>query len=102
MKNSNVFTLISEDNLNKNQIEAISHSSGPALVLAGAGSGKTRVLTLKITSLIRDKLCGSNQILGLTFANKAANEMKARIEKIIHSSKKQRRYFSCCYSISQW
>ena len=48
MKNSNVFTLISEDNLNKNQMEAISHSSGPALVLAGAGSGKTRVLTLKL------------------------------------------------------
>ena len=85
MKNSNVFTLISEDNLNKNQMEAISHSSGPALVLAGAGSGKTRVLTLKITSLIRDKICGSNQILGLTFTNKAANEMKARIEKVLGS-----------------
>ncbi len=85
MDNSNIFTLISKDKLNKNQIDAISHSSGPALVLAGAGSGKTRVLTLKITSLIKDKLCGSNQILGLTFTNKAANEMKARIEKIVGS-----------------
>ena len=85
MDNSNIFTLISKDKLNKNQIDAISHSSGPALVLAGAGSGKTRVLTLKITSLIKDKLCGSNQILGLTFTNKAANEMKARIERILGS-----------------
>ena len=85
MDNSNIFTLISKDKLNKNQMDAISHSSGPALVLAGAGSGKTRVLTLKITSLIKDKLCGSNQILGLTFTNKAANEMKARIEKIVGS-----------------
>jgi len=85
MDNSNISTLISKDKLNKNQIDAISHSSGPALVLAGAGSGKTRVLTLKITSLIKDKLCGSNQILGLTFTNKAANEMKARIERILGS-----------------
>ena len=70
------------DNLNPNQKEAVIHDNGPCLVIAGAGSGKTRVLTYRIAHLIK-KGTDPYSILALTFTNKAAKEMKDRIEKIV-------------------
>ena len=65
--------------LNKSQQQVVQHSAGPILVLAGAGSGKTRVLTNRIGRIVSDKLCDPSQILAVTFTNKAAAEMKERI-----------------------
>ena len=70
------------DNLNPNQKEAVIHDNGPCLVIAGAGSGKTRVLTYRIAHLIK-KGIDPYSILALTFTNKASKEMKDRIEKIV-------------------
>jgi len=65
--------------LNPKQIEAVNHFEGPALVLAGPGSGKTRVLTNRIIHLINEKKIDKDQILCVTFTNKAAKEIKERI-----------------------
>ena len=74
-----------DEKLNINQLDAINHKDGPALVLAGAGSGKTKVLTIKIASLIKNKKCGTNELLALTFTNKASKEMIFRISQILSS-----------------
>ena len=73
------------DNLNKNQIEAVTHFTGPLLVIAGAGSGKTRALTHRIAWLIKEKGISPWNILAVTFTNKAANEIKERLEGMGHS-----------------
>lgn len=69
--------------LNDRQADAVLHSQGPLLIIAGAGSGKTRVLTYRIANLIATKQAWPSQILALTFTNKAAREMRERIEKVI-------------------
>lgn len=69
--------------LNKEQYEAASSIDGPLLILAGAGSGKTRVLTYRIANLIKNLDVYPSQILAITFTNKAAKEMKERVKNIV-------------------
>ena len=73
------------NNLNKAQKEAVLHLDGPLLIVAGAGSGKTKVLTSRIAHIIREKKAFPNQILSVTFTNKAAKEMQSRVSAILNS-----------------
>ena len=73
-------------NLNKEQKMAVLHLDGPLLIVAGAGSGKTKVLTSRIAHIIKEKRAFPNQILSVTFTNKAAKEMQNRVSKILGSS----------------
>lgn len=86
------------DNLNKEQIKAVSHIEGPVLVVAGAGSGKTRVLTHRIANMI-DKGINPRSILALTFTNKAADEMKTRIMNLVDSALAQKIWAGTFHSI---
>ena len=78
MLNSNYLS-----NLNEKQQEAVLHLEGPLLIVAGAGSGKTKVLTTRIAHIIKSHKAFSNQILAVTFTNKAAKEMQIRVSNLL-------------------
>lgn len=88
-----VYRLYSMENdflkdLNPQQKKAVLHTDGPTIILAGAGSGKTRVLTYKVIYLINKKHISPDNILMISFTNKAAGEMKERMEKFLHTGTK--------------
>ncbi|MBO5743726.1 MAG: UvrD-helicase domain-containing protein [Clostridia bacterium] len=87
--------------LNDKQKEAVSQTEGPLLVLAGAGSGKTTVLTRRVANILEKGLAKPWQILAITFTNKAAAEMKERIAKLVPNSDDiwVRTFHSCCVRI---
>ena len=69
--------------LNPPQREAVTHGDGPLLIFAGAGSGKTRVLTARVAYLIETHRVWPDRLLAVTFTNKAAKEMRARVETLV-------------------
>lgn len=85
--------------LNEGQRAAVEYCDGPQLVIAGAGSGKTRVLTYKIAYLIDEKQFEPWSILALTFTNKAANEMRSRISKVVGQDRTRYLYMGTFHSI---
>src|SRR5688572_891343 len=71
------------ENLNKEQLQAVTHAGGPLLIVAGAGTGKTTVITRRIAYLLEQKLAKPQEILALTFTEKAATEMEERVDTLL-------------------
>jgi DNA helicase-2/ATP-dependent DNA helicase PcrA len=87
------------DELNEPQREAVMHVNGPIMIIAGAGSGKTKVLTTRITHLMAAHQVDSFNILALTFTNKAAAEMKERVERILGNTEARNLYIGTFHSV---
>ncbi len=87
-------------NLNEKQQEAVMHLNGPLLIVAGAGSGKTKVLTSRITHIIKTHKAFSSQILAVTFTNKAAKEMQLRVSKLLRKEATGLPWLGTFHSIS--
>ena len=96
MENSNLNYL---KNLNSNQKKAVLNLDGPCLIVAGAGSGKTKVLTTKVAHIVKKGKALPNQILCVTFTNKAAKEMKDRVSKILSNQDTGLPWFGTFHSI---
>jgi len=88
------------DNLNKEQKGAVLNTEGPNLIVAGAGSGKTRVLTTRLAHIINSKKAWANQILCVTFTNKAAKEMQSRVLKYVSEKSTAVPWLGTFHSIS--
>src|ERR1700704_3518507 len=84
--------------LNEQQREAVLHLEGPLMIVAGAGSGKTKVLTTRIAHLMAQGV-DAFHILALTFTNKAAKEMKERVEKILGNNEARNLYIGTFHSV---
>ena len=95
---NNIDNLI--ENLNKEQKEAVLNTEGPNLIVAGAGSGKTRVLTTRLIHIINQKKAWANQILCVTFTNKAAKEMQNRVMQYVKGSSNAVPWLGTFHSIS--
>ena len=87
------------DELNEPQKEAVLHKDGPIIIIAGAGSGKTKVLTTRIAHLMGAHGVDAFNILALTFTNKAAKEMKERVEKVLGNSEARNLYIGTFHSV---
>ncbi len=85
--------------LNERQREAVLHKDGPLMIVAGAGSGKTKVLTTRIAHLMAHHHIDAFNILGLTFTNKAAKEMKERVGKVLGNSDARNLYIGTFHSV---
>ena len=87
-------------NLNETQEEAVLHLNGPLLIVAGAGSGKTRVLTARIAHIVKQHKAFPNQVLAVTFTNKAAKEMQLRVSKFLRKEATGLPWLGTFHSIS--
>ena len=97
MKYSNLNYL---KNLNENQRKSVVNLDGPCLIIAGAGSGKTRVLTTRVAHIIKERKAWPNQILCVTFTNKAAREMQVRVSKLLYKQATAIPWLGTFHSIS--